>query len=342
MEKKRVYIYQNAKSERLINKIFGRPRSGDIIIYNLDFNINKAKYFQVKLLPLPSKRDLNKYKKYPKNINWIVNIDRAAEIKRKYIEREYCSFFYHWLKENINISSSVDLICFNKFCVTPIVISTYLLEFVEGDSDLYEIEIDNSIFNGYKIEKISLNQWFKNSEIYKSCIYSNSNNNYYKGFLELVSSYMFKQSLSRCFITPKLSYLIDRAIGRALIKVVSSFNIFKNRKKNDFDIGFTCQIADDTSLPMLPDRYYGAVEEWASKFSNDYKCKLIIHPKERSLKSVLRYLHISRKYRISIAYGGLDNLVSNQFNENPIIKDIYHVSSTAALKYKDIFNFKRV
>jgi len=338
MDKKRIYTYQNTKAEQVINKVFGRPRFGDIIMYNPDYRINKAKYYQMTLLPLPSKRDLIKYKKHPQNINWIVNIDRAAEIKRKYIEREYCSFFYHWLNKNINISNNVDLICFNKFCLAPIVMSTYLVEFVEGNSNLYEIEIDNSILNGYKIEKISLNQGFKKSEIYKSSVYIG---NWYKGTLNVLSSYIFKQDSSRCFITPKLRYLIDRVIGRVLIKVLTSFNIFKNRKNNDFDIGFACQIADDTSLHISPDCYYNVIEEWVNKFSNDYKSKLIIHPKERSFKSIFRYMKISRKYRISIAYGGLDNLVNNQFNGNAVIKDIYYVSSTSALKYKEFFNFKR-
>jgi hypothetical protein len=339
MGSKRVYIYQNIKTERLINKIFGKPRFGDVILYNPDYGINKSKYYQIEFLPLPRKRDLIKYKKYPQNISWVISLDRVSEIKRNYIEKEYCSFFYHWLKDNIYFSGSVDLICFNKFCLVPVVMSTYLVEYPGTNAHLYEIEIDNSISNGYKIEKMCINQGWTESELYKSALYRG---NSYRGVLKLVNSYIIKRNLLRCFITPKVSYLIDRFFGRVITRVLISFNIFKNWKKNDFDIGFACQISDDTSLPMPPDIYFDIIEGWINKFSNDYKCKLIIHPKERSLKSVLKYIYLARKYRISIIYGGLDKLARTEFNQNRSLKEIYYISSTSACKYKEIFNFKKM
>ena len=139
-----------------------------------------------------------------------------------------------------------------------------------------------------------------------------------------------------CIISPNFRYLADRLTGTLLNKLLILFTFRDSLKRKD---GFSCQIADDTSLEMSVDEYKGIVRDWSIKNGNNKV--LFIHPKERSLKSLFFYFGLAWRFNVKLYFGGIDKLFKFK-DSNLVLEKILYISSTSAHKYKDVINFEKI
>ena len=339
----KIFIFQNPKSKYSISIFDKNINANDIVFFNSDFGFKIYDLDPSVSINIPIKinNQLNEldYDEFnSNNENLLKSLMNTPEIKRGYLNHEQLNKLVCWLYHEVKRffdHDNIEIICFNKRCLIPLAMTKILTQNVNQACKITikDTEIDNFKKGCLKFEEIVINNTETAISV-SSKKHVVSKKRIYMTYIYLIFRLVL-QGGRNCYISPNFSYLADRLSGTLLNKLTVLITSRDTLKRKD---GFSCQIADDTSLDMTVAEYKSIIKNWC--INNGDNKVLFIHPKERSLKSLLFYFGLAWKFNVKLYFGGIDKLF--KFKDGSLaLNKVLYISSTSAHKYKDVINFEK-
>jgi hypothetical protein len=337
---KKLFIFQNLAALHLIEQS-GEIHSGsDIILYNGAWpKLGKyisTNYKGCRFIPIPTVRELSLRSdgKKIRSGTFFSSISICAEIKRGYLDFDIACSLEGWLLENLpnDEETSFEIVCYNRHCLLPSILIQDELKHHLNISCIKEVEINNLLKDRFKLTAFDIND-VKSAPVILKNFYGKRQLNHFTDVAILVKNQLLNY---RTPLSPHLPYVLDRALGYITINCIRKlrqlfpWSVAPLRANNVF----VCQVSDDTSLKMTVDEYFQCVSYLcAEKHLENEKIVLSIHPKERSIKSLIRYFKTALNSSASVSFQTVDEIIKYQKSNSLSDLNFYYMTSTAFEKY---------